>query len=113
MMKILLSLVVAALPLAAGYCDAVKLTGGNTKVTFVGTKPGGKHNGGFKVVSGTATVEAGKLTAVEAEFDAGSLYTDTPMLTNHLKSPDFFDVKQHPKATFKSTGVEAGSGSEA
>ena len=25
-MKILLSLVVAALPLAAGYCDAVKLT---------------------------------------------------------------------------------------
>ena len=28
------------------------------------------------------------------------------MLTGHLKSPDFFGVKDHPKAKFKSTKVE-------
>src|SRR5947209_6273906 len=106
MMKFLFSLLFVALPLALGYGDAIKLTGANTKVTFVGTKPGGKHNGGFKTVTGSAGVDGGKLASVEAEFDAASLYTDTPMLTNHLKSPDFFDVKQHPKATFKSTGIE-------
>ena len=32
------------------------LTGDNTKITFVGTKKGGKHEGGFKKLAGTATV---------------------------------------------------------
>ena len=31
---------------------------------------------------------------------------DTPKLTTHLKSPDFFGVKSNPKAKFVSTKVE-------
>ena len=40
------------------------------------------------------------------DFDMNSIYTDNDMLTGHLKSPDFFDIRNHPKARFVSTKVE-------
>ena len=96
---------------AAGAADVkYALTGENTKVTFVGTKPGGKHDGGFKKLSGNATVTDGNIETltIAVEIDTDSLYTDDPSgkLTGHLKNPDFFGVKDHPKATFKTTKVE-------
>jgi len=83
------------------------LSGDNTKVEFVGAKPEGKHNGGFAKLKGFAVaskrdVMAGK---VDVEIDVGSIYTDTDKLTKHLMSPDFFDVKNHPKARFVSTKI--------
>jgi polyisoprenoid-binding protein YceI len=85
-----------------------KLTGANCKVTFVGTKPGGKHDGGFKEVKGTIVVKDGELTAakIKVDIDVNSIYTDTQRLTNHLKTPDFFDSQKYPKATFESTKIE-------
>src|SRR5262249_37601114 len=61
-----------------------------------------------KTVTGTATVTDGNPTTlkIEADIDCTSLYSDTPKLTEHLKSPDFFGVKDNPKATFKTTKVE-------
>ncbi|HYT95127.1 MAG TPA: YceI family protein [Gemmataceae bacterium] len=84
------------------------LTGKNTTISFVGTKPGGKHDGGFKELTGTATVEGTDPTTlkVSLEIDMNSLYSDTPKLTNHLKSPDFFGIKSNPKTKFVSTKVE-------
>src|SRR5262249_25742699 len=84
------------------------LTGTNTTIKFVGTKPGGKQVGGFKELTGTATVEGTDPTTLKlnVEIDMNSLYTDTPKLTNHLKSPDFFSVKSNPKSKFVSTRVE-------
>lgn len=84
------------------------LTGDNAKVTFVGTKPGGKHAGGFAKLSGTATVADGNpgTLKLDVTIETDSLFSDDPKLTAHLKSPDFFAVKDHPKATFKSTKVE-------
>jgi polyisoprenoid-binding protein YceI len=97
----------AAVALAApALADDVKLTGDNTKITWVGTKPGGKHEGGFKALTGTATVAGGDLAKVEVQIETESLYADDPKLTAHLKSPDFFGVKNNPKATFTSTKVE-------
>lgn len=84
------------------------LTGENTKLEFTGTKPGGKHDGGFKKLTGTATVADGKLDKIEVEIDCDSLYSDDEKLTAHLKNADFFDVKNNPKATFKTTKVEKG-----
>src|SRR4029079_16411850 len=89
------------------------LTGENTKVTFVGKKAKGKHEGGFKTLSGHATIADGDPTKLTAEvtIDTESLYSDDTKLTGHLKNADFFDVKNHPKATFKVTKVEkAGKG---
>ena len=83
------------------------LTGDNTKVEFTGFKKGGKHDGGFKKLTGTATVDGDPSTLkLDAEIDTDSLYSDNEKLTAHLKNPDFFGVKDNPKATFKSTKVE-------
>ena len=86
------------------------LTGDNTKIEFTGTKSDGKHEGGFKTVTGNATVSDGKVK-LEVEIDMDSLYTDTDKLTAHLKSPDFFGVKANPKSKFVTTKVE-GKGDE-
>ena len=99
---------VAAFAMLAGAAaadDTYKLTGENTKVEFIGKKTDGKHEGGFKKLSGTATAGDGGIK-IEAEIDCNSMYTDDPKLTGHLKSPDFFGVKDHPTAAFKSTKVE-------
>jgi polyisoprenoid-binding protein YceI len=83
------------------------LTGENTTVTFTGFKKGGKHDGGFKKLAGTASVDGDPSSLkLEAEIDTDSLYSDNEKLTAHLKNPDFFGVKDNPKATFKSTKVE-------
>jgi polyisoprenoid-binding protein YceI len=92
--------------LAAG--EPFKLNGQNTTITFIGTKPNGKHDGGFKQLTGTASVDGADLTTlkVSVEIDMNSLYSDNGKLTNHLKSPDFFGVKSNPASKFVSTKVE-------
>jgi polyisoprenoid-binding protein YceI len=93
-----------AIPAAAAETKYA-LTGDNTKIEFVGTKKNGKHEGGFQKLSGGVTVgETG--AKIEVEIDCDSIYTDDKKLTQHLKSGDFFAVKDHPKSTFKSTKVE-------
>ena len=98
--------------LLAGLCGTaaadVTLTGENTKVEFTGKKPDGKHDGGFKKLSGTWTAPGGDPTKgkIEVSFETASLYSDNPALTMHLKNQDFFDVKTHKTATFKSTKIE-------
>ena len=84
------------------------LDGENTKVTFTGTKKGGKHEGGFKKLTGAASITDGDLSTlkIEADIETDSLYSDNEKLTAHLKTPDFFGVKDNPKATFKTTKVE-------
>jgi len=112
MIRSLSALVLALLLGTAAAAGDVKyaLTGENTKITFVGTKPGGKHDGGFKKLTGNATVTDGNIETlkIEADIDTDSLYTDDPSgkLTGHLKNSDFFGVKDHPKATFKTTKIE-------
>lgn len=105
----LTALVIPVLACAADY----SLTAQNTNITFVGTKPGGKHVGGFKALSGAAAVTNKDLSTlkISLDIDMNSLYADVPKLTVHLKSPDFFGVKANPKAKFISTKVErAGAG---
>ncbi len=112
MIRSLSALALAGLLVAPAVAADIKyaLTGGNTKLTFVGTKPDGKHEGGFKTLTGSATVTDGKLETlkIDTEIDTTSLFSDDEKLTAHLKTADFFDVKNHPKATFKTTKVEKG-----
>jgi polyisoprenoid-binding protein YceI len=108
--RVLTTLAVVAL--VAGMTSAGEtkypLTSDNTKVTFVGTKPQGKHNGGFKTVTGTATWTGADPSTLKlnVEIDMESTYTDTDKLTGHLKTADFFDVKNNPTSKFESTKVE-------
>jgi polyisoprenoid-binding protein YceI len=84
------------------------LDGKNTRIEFIGSKPQGKHDGGFKSVTGTASVTGADATTLklQVEIDTNSMYTDTPKLTQHLKSSDFFSVSEYPKAKFVTTKVE-------
>jgi polyisoprenoid-binding protein YceI len=103
-------LCVSALVLAPVFACAADfpLTDKNTTITFIGSKPQGKHDGGFKTVSGTASVANNDLTTLKItlDIDMTSIYTDTAKLTTHLKSPDFFGVKSNPKSKFVSSKVE-------
>jgi polyisoprenoid-binding protein YceI len=85
---------------------------GKSPIEFIGTKPGGKHVGGFASI----TVALRPVPAKDEDFtrckidvviDTDSLWSDTPKLTGHLKSPDFFDVKKYPTAKFVSKSIQA------
>lgn len=63
--------------------------------------------GRFGRVDGTITVENGAPTALNIRVDADSIDTNSKERDDHLRGPDFFDVKQFPDITFKSTTVKA------
>jgi polyisoprenoid-binding protein YceI len=95
----------------------VTLSPENTKIQFVGVhsppKKPDPRTGGFAKFSGKAEVDAdGKLKSVSVDIDTTSLFTSIPKLTDHLKSGDFFEVREHPTAKFESTKVAPGEGGE-
>lgn len=83
-------------------------------VTWVGSKPTGKHNGIIKISSGTVSVENGVVSAGEFVLDMNSLEsTDAGLnaennakLSGHLKGEDFFNVTVNPTAKFVVSKVE-------
>lgn len=105
MRTVLLALLILAVAHPAVADVKFVLTGENTKIQFVGSKPEGKHDGGFKVLTGSAMGTNAGLK-IEVDIDMESLFTDNPMLTAHLKSPDFFGVKANPKSHFTTTRIE-------
>ena len=82
-------------------------------VTWIGSKPAGKHNGtigisageisvkGTEIVAGKFTIDITSLKSLDMEETSGSY----GKLVGHLMSPDFFDAANHPEATFEVTGV--------
>lgn len=113
-MRLFTGLLVLALSATVALAETkFSLDGRNTKIEFTGTKPKGKHDGGFKTVKGNATADGTDATKlkVSVDIDTTSLYSDNPKLTTHLKSGDFFDIKKHPKATFTTKKIaKAASG---
>jgi polyisoprenoid-binding protein YceI len=94
-----------------GICqDTLKLDKQKSKIEFVGSKPAEKssHSGGFKEFSAESKVdwEAPEKSTLKIEIKADSLFSDDAKLTDHLKNPDFFDVKKNPTITFESTKIE-------
>jgi polyisoprenoid-binding protein YceI len=105
------ALAATPVPVAGG---AATLSPDNTKIQFVGTHSGAKpdpRTGGFAKFKGKAEIDptTKALKAVNVEIDTASLFTEIEKLTDHLKSPDFFEVREYPAAKFESTKVVAGA----
>ena len=101
----------AAVPVADGTAT---IGPENTKLQFVCAHVGAKpdpRKGGFAKFSGKAQVDPAmkSLKSISFDIDTNSLWTEFDMLTTHLKSPDFFEVRRFPTAKFESTKIENGA----
>jgi polyisoprenoid-binding protein YceI len=81
---------------ATGQGQKYAITPQNSQIAFVGSKVTGNYNG---------TPEQ---SLVSINIKSDSITTDTPDLTKHLKTADFFDVAKYPEAKFVSTAIKAG-----
>lgn len=84
--------------------EKLQIDASQSQVHFVGSKGSTRHTGSFSRLSGEFDTQTGRLAIT---IDTTSLTSDDAKLTQHLKSPDFLDVRSHPTATFVSTGLEA------
>jgi len=119
MIRFALAMVVAVGAFQVQAAENLALDADKSKIEFVGKKADGKHVGGFKGFKAKAVADfeqpaAGKLEIV---IDTPSIWSDNDKLTNHLKNPDFFDVRKYPKITFtatkiSTTGEETAAGEE-
>ena len=98
-----------ASPAAAAQGQRYLITPQNSKIEFTGSKVTGKHDGSFGNFSGQVDYAGNpEQSRVNITMKTDSLTTDTPDLTKHLKTADFFDVAKFPDATFVSTSIKAG-----
>jgi len=70
----------------------------------------GMFYGRFNAIGGQFTLDEADPTKSSFNFEvqAGSVDTQNEKRDAHLKSPDFFNAKQYPTITFKSTSVKKG-----
>ena len=98
-----------ASPATAAQGQRYLITPQNSKIEFTGSKVTGKHEGSFGDFSGQIDYAGNpEQSRVNIAMKTDSLTTDTPDLTKHLKTADFFDVAKFPEATFVSTSIKPG-----
>ncbi|MBK3733781.1 polyisoprenoid-binding protein [Azospirillum brasilense] len=99
-----------ALPLTAQAAPvAYKLDPAHTAVVFIVDHLGfAKAMGRFNTVAGELSFDkdAADKSSLSVTIDTTSVDTNHAKRDEHLKSPDFFNAKEFPKMTFKSTKIE-------
>ncbi len=87
---------------------AYPFTHAESKLTWVGQKVTGKHEGSFGVFGGIIELVGADATKsrVRTEINIDSLKTSPEKLAAHLKSADFFGVQEFPRAYFVSTSIQ-------
>lgn len=63
--------------------------------------------GMFRDIKGTVVVDEANpaRSSINLEVDANSVFTANEQRDNHLRSPDFFNTRQFPTITFRSTNI--------
>ncbi|WP_299705592.1 YceI family protein [uncultured Pontibacter sp.] len=90
-----------------------KVDTAKSTVTWIGAKVTGRHNGIIEIKEGTITLHNGVAHGGKTVFDMTTVRSEdksideagNTKLTKHLRSEDFFNVEQHPTATFQITSV--------
>lgn len=93
--------------------SSISINADNSQVTWIGSKPAGKHNGTITVAGGEVLVKEGAVVGGSFDIDINSLVVlDLPAdsewngkLKGHLLSADFFDAANFPNAQFEITGA--------
>jgi len=95
----------AAPALAADYVVDYK----NSKIEFSGTHAGNAFKGSFGTWTALIRFDPADLagSSIVATFDPASAKTGNSMYDGTLPQADWFDVKNHPQATFASTAITA------
>ncbi len=102
---------------STGASDTLELDIGRSKIFWKGTKMMGlgKHEGEIEVENGFLFFQDNTLSGGKVSVDMETItVTDIPKtdpipirnLTNHLKSPDFFDVDKYPLSHFQITKIQ-------
>jgi polyisoprenoid-binding protein YceI len=100
----LVSLAVAAVVRADNYQIDPMHTAVTFKVSHLGLS---WVHGRFNKVSGNFTIDPDPMKSSFAlNIEPDSIDTGMAKRDDHLKSPDFFDIKQFPQFTFKTTAVK-------
>lgn len=110
---IIVSLLLA--PLCANAEDTYEITAGSSYVTFeVLHFKVTNAQGRFNAFTGSVAVDGDDASSakVELKIEAASVDTGNAKRDEHLIGPDFFNSKEFPEITFKSTGVNAVEGKE-
>ena len=94
---------------SAQAAESYKLDPSHTSVIFIVNHLGfSNYQGRFGGASGELTIDRDNLAASSAEINIDLTQIDSGFegLDNHMKTADFFDVENHPTATFKSSAIE-------
>src|SRR5262245_4663928 len=94
----------------SALADDYTIDGSHTAVSFQISHSGfSMTHGRFNEVAGTFTIDENPAkSAFSMTIKAGSVDTNNPKRDEHLRSADFFNDKQFPTITFKSTSVKVG-----
>lgn len=83
----------------------------HTELGFVARHMISKVRGRFTEFDGTIVIgDSLEDSCVEVEIEAASIWTDTGMRDDHLRSGDFLEAGTYPKLTFRSTAVRPTGG---
>jgi Uncharacterized conserved protein len=108
MKKILATILLGSSCAAANAADTYTIDANHTHATFTFQHLGlSAFDGKIPAEDGTIVLDrAQKTGSVEVTFDLQKVATGVAKFDDHLRSNDFFDVKTHPKATFKASKIE-------
>jgi len=109
MKSVILALLGCSLALSAHGADTYKIDPVHSSVIFSIKHLGvTDFYGDFKDVSGTVSFDTAdpSKSSVDLTVPVESIDTRNEKRDQHLKSPDFFNSKQFPAITFKSTKIE-------
>lgn len=98
-------------PVATPVVSKEYVVRADSKISFIGSKVTGQHDGGFKNFAGTISIADGKIVGSPViKINMKTIWADNEKLTGHLKSADFFDVEKFPISTFTVTSIEPADG---
>lgn len=103
-MKFLVVLVSCLFMISTYAKEVYQVSPSDTKLTWLGKKVGGQHDGVIQIKSGSITYDAGRPVSAEFVVDMSSITVkdltgdSKANLEGHLKNTDFFEVDKYPTA---------------